>query len=123
MMMIHNPWMVSQGDADAHRSDADLLDEVKGGMVRIYSARTGQPESAISTIMDAETWLGADEAIAQGFADDRSEPLNEMAARFDLAEYEYKKVPDAWAHPPPPPRQRVDYKDRIAALVARRNQL
>ena len=38
-------------------------------MRELYVSRTGLEAKAVSKMMDSETWLGADEAIEQGFAD------------------------------------------------------
>lgn len=115
MMMVHNPWMMSMGDAAVLRSDATLLDQVRSGMTRIYTARTGQPEGVIEAIMDAETWMTAAEAVDQGFADETTEPVG-AAARANLADYPYKHVPDGWDEPPAPV---VDYRSKVAALAGR----
>lgn len=69
MLMIHNPWLASAGDANEKRAAADLLDKVSAEMVSLYAEKTGQTPEAITEIMDKETWLNADEAIAAGFAD------------------------------------------------------
>jgi hypothetical protein len=81
-MMIHNPLGVTIGEADEMREYADLLDKMKGQLVNIYAARTKQPAEKIAEMMDAETWLTADEAIAAGFAD-RMSPEVAMAASLD----------------------------------------
>ena len=69
MMMIHNPWLMSLGDANEKRSAASLLDKVAAEMVSAYAEKTGQTPEAITQIMADETWLSADEAVAAGFAD------------------------------------------------------
>lgn len=69
MMMIHNPWNIAMGDAQEMRKSADVLDQVRESLVTIYSGRTGLPRSRLVSMMDDETWLTADEAVALGFAD------------------------------------------------------
>jgi len=70
MFMVHNPWTAAVGDADDMRDVADMLDKVGESLVDIYQARTKLPRAEIRKIMDAETWLTADESIKQGFADE-----------------------------------------------------
>ncbi len=69
MIMIHNPWAFAMGEADDLRSTADLLDKMQGKSADVYVARTGMAREKIIEMMDAETWLTAEEAKAQGFAD------------------------------------------------------
>jgi len=69
MVMIHNPWAISLGEADDLRSTADLLDKVRGQMADIYAARTGLAHERLLEMMAAETWMTPEEAKANGFAD------------------------------------------------------
>lgn len=69
MLMIHNPWLVSAGDAKDQRAAAELLDKAGAEMIQIYAEKTGQSPEAIAAIMEKETWFTADEAVAAGFAD------------------------------------------------------
>lgn len=74
MLMIHNPWTITTGDADAHRETADLLDKLNLRLRSIYSERTELSEDAVTTMMDKETWLDATEAVSAGFAHEVSAP-------------------------------------------------
>ena len=70
-MMIHDPWVLAVGNAADMREEAALLDAVKEDILDVYLE--GMPETAdrkeISELMTAETWMSADEAIENGFAD------------------------------------------------------
>ncbi|MFK5951773.1 MAG: Clp protease ClpP [Desulfobacterium sp.] len=68
-LMIHNPWSYADGDAEAFRKMADTLAKIKDSLVSVYHAKTGIAVDEISTLMNDETWLTADEAMAKGFAD------------------------------------------------------
>ncbi|HUX15249.1 MAG TPA: head maturation protease, ClpP-related, partial [Phycisphaerae bacterium] len=81
-LMIHNPLGYVVGEADDMRDLADLLDKMKQQLVNIYAARTRRPADEIAALMDTETWLTADEAIAGGFAD-RASPELALAAALD----------------------------------------
>ena len=78
LMMIHNPWTCAAGNAEDLRQVADSLDKVTSALVQTYSARTGKDEEEIKQLLDAETWLTADEALALGFAD-TVEPIKTKA--------------------------------------------
>ena len=68
LLMVHNPWTVSAGDAGEMRKAADTLDKAALEMVALYSERTGQSAEAVTAIMQAETWYNAAEAVDAGFA-------------------------------------------------------
>jgi ATP-dependent protease ClpP protease subunit len=67
-MMIHDPHMIVLGDADDMRKGAEVLDKMKDNLIDIYARRTKLSRAKLSTLMTAETWMGADDAVKQGFA-------------------------------------------------------
>lgn len=69
MMMIHNPWTFAMGDADDMREVADMLDKVGDSLIDIYHARTKIDRKELKTMLDAETWMSASDAVEKGFAD------------------------------------------------------
>jgi len=69
MLMIHNPWTMTVGDAAEMDKTASMLREVGASLADIYENRTGLARETISAMMDAETWISADEARTMGFAD------------------------------------------------------
>lgn len=73
MMMIHNPWTIAIGDSDDMRKTADMLDKVSEGLLDAYESRTGMSRDEIKTMLASETWFTAAEAIANGFADERTD--------------------------------------------------
>ena len=93
-VMIHNPWGMAIGDSSEMRATADLLDQIADVIARDYKAKTKMALKDLRAMMDAETWLTADEALAQGFVDRlMQKPAKaSAAARFDLSAY--KRAPD-----------------------------
>ncbi len=73
MMVIHNPWTVVAGDANELLEVADALDKVRDTMIAVYEERTGLKKDQIVEMLDAETWLTAEEAVEMGFADEIEE--------------------------------------------------
>jgi len=67
-LMIHNSWMAAQGNAREMRENAMLLDKVDLGMAKILAMRSGAELKAVQKMMDAETWMTAEEAVGKGFA-------------------------------------------------------
>lgn len=70
MMMIHEPWTIAIGNAEAIRSTAEVLDKFTGIAADIYAKRSGQELAAVKEMLAAETWMTAEEALAKGFADE-----------------------------------------------------
>ena len=91
LMMIHNPWSMSVGDADAFRKEADTLDKIKEAMVRAYARRTGLARNEVSEMMTDERWMDAEEALRLGFIDEIDDSFaaaasvtrEEAQSRFD----------------------------------------
>lgn len=68
MMMIHNPWTMAMGDARHFRDMADTLDHVRESMVAVYQDKTGIDRTRLLSMLNAETWMTAEEAYELGFA-------------------------------------------------------
>jgi ATP-dependent Clp endopeptidase proteolytic subunit ClpP len=91
MLMIHNPWSMTMGDADDLRKEADILDKLKNTLVNAYARKTGMEAGDIAAMMDEETWLNATQSVAMGFADEIEDGIEAAAslspsiarARFD----------------------------------------
>lgn len=73
MMMVHNPWTVALGDAREFRKLADTLDGIRDAMIAAYEGKTGKTRAELLPILNAETWMTADEAVEMGFADEIEE--------------------------------------------------
>lgn len=71
LMMIHNMWMDAVGNAAALRKAADDLDTINAAGRQAYLQKAGDKlsEEKLSALMDAETWLTAQECIDLGLAD------------------------------------------------------
>ncbi|MDE8676459.1 head maturation protease, ClpP-related [Priestia aryabhattai] len=69
LMMIHNPLTGVRGDMRDLRKAADVLDTVKDTIINAYTAKTNKSRASISALMDDETYMSADEAVKNGFAD------------------------------------------------------
>ena len=92
LMMVHNPWTVSMGDADQLRKDAGLLDKIKGQIVGAYEAKCGTKRNRdqIVAMMDAETWMDGKEAVEAGFADECGEAIKVAACAVDVSKFAAK---------------------------------
>jgi ATP-dependent Clp protease protease subunit len=90
LMMIHDPWGIAMGSAEDFRKMADSLDKIGGAIVDTYVARTSQTADEVTAMMHEETWLNADEAVAKGFADAITEPIQAAAfAGLDVSNFRH----------------------------------
>ena len=85
-LMIHDPSGLVMGTAEDMRSTAEALDKVKGSLIQGYAAKSGKADDEIATLMAAETWLDAKDALDLGFIDRIAEPVK-LAASFDVARF------------------------------------
>jgi len=104
LMMVHNPYSWAIGDAAEMRKVADILDTMRGQAINTYQWHSPLSAEALAALMDAETWMNADEAIANGLATDKVAGLT-AAASID---------PRAAARLKVPPH----YADRVKAFLA-----
>lgn len=70
MLMIHDPWGYSVGNAAELRKQAAVMDQVAVGIAKAYEEKTGRSAEDLRAEMAAETWFTAEEALALGFADE-----------------------------------------------------
>lgn len=81
LMMIHNMWMGAVGNAAELRKAADDLDTINAAGRQAYLAKAGDrlDEAALTAMMDAETWLTAEQCIQYGLADRYAEADADMS--------------------------------------------
>lgn len=82
-MMVHNPWSFAMGSAEDMRDTADMLDKIGSSLVATYAKRTGRSDEEIKALLDAETWMTAQEAVEAGFATTVSDAIA-AKAEFDM---------------------------------------
>lgn len=67
-LMIHNAWAVAIGNRHDMTATASILEPFDAAMAKVYSQRAGITQAEAATMMDKETWIGADDAVELGFA-------------------------------------------------------
>jgi ATP-dependent protease ClpP protease subunit len=71
MLMIHNPYTYAGGDAEDFRRVADVLDQTLEAIIAAYKAKAPDiDDTELRRMVNAETWLTANEAVALGLADE-----------------------------------------------------
>jgi ATP-dependent Clp protease protease subunit len=81
--MIHNAMTIVWGNAKEMRRTADVLDKIEVGILEAYMGRTGMKKEELQAMMDAETWMTGEEAVAFGFADQLVESKDYLNCLMD----------------------------------------
>lgn len=128
--MIHQAWTFAMGNADDMRATAQLLDKVDATIVAGYAAKSGKSNDEVLTLMKAETWFDAQEAVDAGFCDSVIEiPVSpagggtsEDAAsnRADLRMFNlavYDRVPETLTSPPQDKQSEDAVRQRMLARI------
>lgn len=79
LLMLHNASMPAHGDANAHRKAADDLDVITELSKTAYlnHAKGDLTREKLTEIMDAETWIGPEQALEWGLATEIDKPADE----------------------------------------------
>lgn len=125
--MIHNAQGIVAGDKKVMRDRADLVEKIELSIVDDYTKKTGKPADEVIAMMDAETWMSAEEALAHGFID-RIAGESKAANTWNLSSY--NKAPAALTESPaselvapiepahPAPSMTQSNANRLALLTA-----
>lgn len=94
LLMIHNAWTMTAGNANDLRKEADTLETITESSIKAYESVANISREEIKALMDAETWLTANEALEKGFITDiLAETANEKASQsvrkavYQMAKY------------------------------------
>lgn len=104
LMMIHNPWSFAIGEAKDMRKVAAELDKVRSSIIAAYRWRSELSAEKLGELMDAMTWMNADEAILNGFADEKISGLKAAATIHPRGMKKLGEIP-------------AKYRERVAELV------
>lgn len=117
MLMIHNPYTFSGGDAEDFRRVADVLDQTLEAIIAAYKSKAPDiDEVELRRMVHAETWLTANEAVELGLADEVGDGLKVQAClgqgsvlqRFQNAPAELLAQLEDEPEPKPEPPEPVD---------------
>jgi len=136
MLMIHNPWTYASGDAEDFRKVADVLDQTMEAIIAAYKAKAPDiDEAELRRLVDAETWLTANEAVALGLADEIGDGVKVKAClgqgvvlqRYQHAPAEllaqFNEPPESDPEPEPdnpPPAPAVSDASKLALMITQR---
>lgn len=86
MMMVHSPWTIAMGNAQEFRRLADDMDKIRDSMIGAYAERSELTNDEVVELLDAETWLSAQDCLEYGFCDELEES-KQLAACADAGYY------------------------------------
>lgn len=68
MLMVHNPWTYTEGNAQELRKTAADLDKMSQASINAYMERVSITEEEVKQLLNEESWLLPSEALDYGFA-------------------------------------------------------
>lgn len=80
LYMVHLPWTFSMGDRNDLENTINRLMDVEEQLLSIYARKTGLDRLELKAMLEAETWLDADQALEMGFIDKKVEESEPIAA-------------------------------------------
>lgn len=93
-LMIHRASSIVWGNEEEMLKMADTLKKIDATLCNVYMEKSGAKKADVIKMMNDETWLNADEALAAGFCDTVGEP-SAINAKFNLSKFSH--VPQAVA--------------------------
>lgn len=84
MLMIHNPSGIRE----------PMLGQIRQSMIEIYASNCDLTENAVGKMLDAETYLTAEDALAKGFATSAPSADDEYG-REPIAKLQIERIPSA----------------------------
>lgn len=93
MLMVHRSSTIEGGNEEALRTAADVLAKLDTAMLAAYARKTGRPAELIRPLLNAETYMSADEALVNGFVDEITGAVK-VAASVRAAR-SWAQLPDA----------------------------
>lgn len=120
-LMIHDAYSILMGNAAELRRQADLLDSINAKIADVYAARGNKDSAAFAQLMDDESWLTAEEAVALGLADEIDANKTATFNSLSFRNHTFQKLPEAinvLPKPPMPEQERPPLKGRLEAWKA-----
>ena len=109
MLMIHNAWTITAGNKTDLIAQAELLDKCDQAMATDYELKSGLPREEIIAMMDAETWLTAEDAVEKKLADRiDNEKQKQDTSAFNLDAYD--NTPESLLKKEEPQKEEPDFK-------------
>lgn len=117
LLMIHNPWTYTAGNANELRKEADDLDKIAEASYAAYLSCINIGRDDLKALLDAETWLTPAEALDMGFATtikaDANAKYSQSAKKAMIEKLLHKDVQETV-----PPVEEQEQKPTIMEMMA-----
>ena len=133
-LMVHHALTFEYGNAQDFAKAIDMLNKMDNSLIATYKTRFAGTDQELNDLLDAETWLNADEAVAFGFADkiidysedDDQEDKSENVKNSLFDKYSKNHVAANAIHEPEPvpepvepeePEHKTSMAEKLANLI------
>lgn len=110
--MIHNAWTVAMGNKSDFTELSNYLEKIDSAIAKDYASRTGLEIDEVHQMMDAETWMDAEEAKSKGFVNLIVDEA--VSNTFNLSVYDH--APEVKEKPEPKPKASNEVLARMAQI-------
>ncbi len=83
MLMVHRASSLVYGNAERLKKQADTLAKVDSALIESYTSRFKGEQLELEKLLDEESYLTAEEALAYGFCDEIAEPIKQANDEAD----------------------------------------
>ncbi len=110
MLMIHEASSLVWGTKTEMRKEADVLDELEEGIIDIYMTKANVSREEIRSMVDAETWFGAQKALDIGFAtstsvtDGKDKEITQLRTQLSAMQNELEQLKNQSQKSEPEPK-------------------
>lgn len=120
LFMVHLPWTFAMGDRQDLDNVINRLMDVEEQMLGIYAKASGLDRNEIRPLLEAETWMDADQAIEKGFVDSKVEESVPIAASAMKSRWFAKKPEHYNSETKALTAAKADLKKKIQEQLARK---
>lgn len=120
LYMVHLPWTFAYGNRMELDNVVNRLMDVEEQMLGIYAKRSGLDRSEIKALLEAETWMDADQAIEKGFVDSKVEESMPIAASAIKSPWISKRPENYYSETKAVDSAKAELQKKISGVLARK---
>lgn len=120
LFMVHLPWTWAMGNRMELDNTVSRLMDVEEQLISIYSKKSGLERTEIRSLLEKETWMGADEAIEKGFVDKKVEETMPIAASAIKSQWITKRPEKYFSETQAANEKINDLKKKVDSRLARK---
>lgn len=87
LLMIHNPFAMSGGDANELRKTANILDKIRNEIADIYASKSKHDAEHYINLMDVESWFNSKESLELGLINGITKPIS-IQNNYDISKFQ-----------------------------------